>query len=423
MKYQLYIPFTNNLDYLIRALNSIQQVSDHVTIVNNSGSELGRASGSYMGSEVLNMSPAPLSFAQIMNEIRARAIRNRLDAVFFMHGDGEVLEGRIQEFVDLVCSIDLRDPSWGMVFSHYDVLCAFNPLALQFTGEWDINIRQYMSDNDYYGRMLKWGFHKYNTPFGKYVFHQGQASSTVKSDAHYRWTTELVRGYEQDYYRRKWGSLPAIGNDAFQYDLPFNGNMAESILHTARSGREYPLLAELFHDGEGNLLELNSGKTQLAQITLLTELLRALKPERVLEIGTNKGMFGLLLKNVCPSVRLFTTFDGHKESGKVPGILGGDWVQFIRGDSRDTVSRLEIGDRPYDFAWVDGGHGEDVASCDIMNMWRLKIPVIALDDCRGMPFVDQVISRTGYREIQNPYWKQDDRGIRIFCWNRRVSCE
>lgn len=389
--FQLFIPFTNNLDTFYKALNSVKEIHQYTTVINNSGEKLILPKGV----EEVKM-PIRLEFVQVMNYIRTRSFE--YDYILFMHSDGEVLPGGVQELTNYV--EQLKDDNWGVVFTHYDVFCAFNPIALKITGEWNVLLTQYFSDNEYYGRLEGLGFKKINTP-GDKVIHNNNASTTMKTDINYSWIVSQRWPIEEKNYKERNLNL-------FRY--------AEFIIEKLKQTSEYSKLTNLFHDAEGNLLEITDTLTAISQILTLASLLRALNPKTILEVGTNKGLFALLVKYILPSEIVLYTHDLHSESAKVVEVLG-SWVKFKQGDSADTLKELNNID--FDFAWIDGGHSEDNLYNDILQTHRLKVKVIALDDCKTMPFTTSVMNKfPEYKEVRNPHYKTDSRGIRIFRYQK-----
>lgn len=386
-KYRLFIPFTNNLETFYKALNSVKEIHKFTTVINNSGLTL------ILPNEVEEIkTPVRLEFTQVMNYIRSRSYE--YDYILFMHSDGEVLSGGVQELTTYV--EQLKDNNWGVVFTHYDVFCAFNPIALKITGEWNILLTQYFSDNEYYDRLEELGFKRINIP-GDKVIHNNNASTTMKTNLNYSWIVSQRWPIEEKTYK----------------DRELNGyRYAGFIIERLRKTPEYSKLINLFHDAEGNLLEITDTFTATSQILTLTSLLRALNPKTILEIGTNKGLFALLVKYILPDNVTLYTHDIHSESKGVVDVLG-SWIKFKQGDSTDTLKELNNID--FDFAWIDGGHFEKDLYNDVYHAHRLKTKVIALDDCKTMPFTDSIMSQfKEYKEVINPYYKIDSRGIRIF---------
>jgi len=151
----------------------------------------------------------------------------------------------------------------------------------------------------------------------------------------------------------------------------------------------YPKLCKVHESPEGNTLEIVDEETCYAQVNFhLTNLLYCSsslgldQPIRVLEIGTNKGMFGLLLLYLQTSSSLkfqLTTIDPNVQSVEAVALLeeAGLDCQFICGDSRMVVPILS---EEFDYAWIDGNHQTEFALKDIQNCSAKKIPVLAIDD-------------------------------------------
>ena len=184
---------------------------------------------------------------------------------------------------------------------------------------------------------------------------------------------------------------------------------------------------------EGNLLELTDANTCTIQVETIAKYLRpatrrcynqwegSITAEsrpllRVVETGTNKGMFGLLLHSLIPHQFHLTTYGDEQASAEAVRLLAADGVQaqFVHGNSVETFTK---DNDPYDFAWIDGGHDYDVAVSDLQHAMELGIPYILVDDAK-LHSVDAAISTAlnshpTYRRTQNPLWDLDPRGIAI----------
>lgn len=206
MKYLVGIPYVNRLDLLYRALLSLGWLRKNALILNNSGADLE------VGMDLIVQWPTvPLSFSQSMNFFQRIAKHD--DILIIMHSDAEAVGDTAQRLLDLAW---LQAGKWGVLFTNYDALAAFNMKAVAEVGEWDTNLPQYFSDNDYYRRMRLAGWECRDT--GLPVKHE--ASSTIKADPKLAFINRVTFNLYREYYRAKWGGLD---DEPGQWTKPWNG--------------------------------------------------------------------------------------------------------------------------------------------------------------------------------------------------------
>ena len=194
------------------------------------------------------------------------------------------------------------------------------------------------------------------------------------------------------------------------------------FLDYLRSTECYKQLCEVHDSNEGNTLEIVSDRTAEAQIEFHRwawgHVLRD-QPDatEVLEIGHNKGMFGLLLSTIRPYAGL-TAIDVNPAAETAARILTETAlidVEFHLGDSNQVLAEEIGGD--FDYAWVDGNHETAYALSDLMHCDRLAIPYVAVDDTAYESValsVAQWQDKTSYTEIPNPFIADDDRKARLY---------
>ncbi len=189
------------------------------------------------------------------------------------------------------------------------------------------------------------------------------------------------------------------------------------LLDYIRTLPAYTKLINVHKTGEGNLLELTDTSTVEAQISFFIWALSKARVLSVLEIGTNKGLFGLLLSILRPNVDL-TTIDINPDSILAADILNSEvdlsYVYFFCGDSTKILPNIHD---VYDFAWVDGNHNYEYALSDLRHCARLSIPYIAIDDTNMKSVaqaVETFLAEGVYKEIENPFISRDSRKARLF---------
>lgn len=206
----IFIPVVNRLDLLKKAIDSIPLSDDwQVEVINNTGSPLpyGICAGECNPS-------MPLTAAQTLNWMQHLA-RNHFDApfYFFMHNDTEAGEGTIAKLFEMARSKEINGDKWGVIFTLYDTLAAFNTDAFEAVGPWDTTFTQYFVDNDMYRRLRLAGYELAESHLP--VTHVG--SQTIKSDEQLEFINSVTFHMYQGYYAKKWGGTP--GNET--YKTPF----------------------------------------------------------------------------------------------------------------------------------------------------------------------------------------------------------
>ena len=169
---------------------------------------------------------------------------------------------------------------------------------------------------------------------------------------------------------------------------------------------------------EGTLFEHHSDTSTLAQLTTLVDHIRAIKPKKVIEIGTAKSYFGFLLSQNCNPGTELLTFGIDANSATGVDILNKQQdklkVTFVKGNSNLTVSDDHF--KGADMAWIDGGHQYATAMSDIGHAMAAGVTVILVDDVRHMKSVmdavnDSVKKYQEYTMQLSATYAQDSRGI------------
>jgi len=216
MKKFIFIPVVSNMNLLEKAVHSVNpNIYDEYIIFNNSGGEIPESV--YLGTPFATLIPdQPKSFTETQNFMREYAIKNNFDYYSFMHNDGEVHNDTDSKLVNFVENLN---EDWGVVFTLYDVLCAFNTRAVEHIGEWGdeewpTQKSGYYLDCDYYRRLSKSGYPQFTIP-EHHITHT--ASNTIKNPEELKiW--EDQRSAVVAHYIKKWGGV----NGAEIYDHPFN---------------------------------------------------------------------------------------------------------------------------------------------------------------------------------------------------------
>ena len=203
MKWRLFIPFVNRRDLLERALQSTS--TPEVTVVDNSEHRELYADDNFRSRYQVLCPPVPLSFSQTMNYITGIAEDLGLDTYLFMHNDAEVVGDGFRRFLSLIAKL----PSdWGVAFTNYDYLAAFNMVAVKQVGFWDwVRFPHYYADTDYYHRVRLAGFETIWVDDVD-VIHHNDGSNTIKADSIRGHVENMLAETYRKIYVSKWGGRP-----------------------------------------------------------------------------------------------------------------------------------------------------------------------------------------------------------------------
>lgn len=211
---------------------------------------------------------------------------------------------------------------------------------------------------------------------------------------------------------------PTLTATATRAGQEVKDNPDEFDILRIKSTEVYRMLISCDNRTEGNILENTDTATMRNQVNGLKWFLKQARPDVVLETGTNKGLFGLLVSELTNARKLYT-FDIDARSSKTAKILSENTdldVSFILGNSKTTLSSFSPNES-IQFAWIDGGHSYDVCLSDLNNCSRLNIKYIAVDDTSSQPVHDacrmfQELNKQ-YICIESPYTERT-RTIKFF---------
>lgn len=185
------IPYVNRMDLLERAIACVP-ATEPIVVLNNSGSAITPPRAEVITPLV------PLTFTQTMNAYQAIAIERAVPFWLFMHNDATASP---EDFARLIALAESSE-KWGVIFTNYDALAAFNVAACANCGPWDQNFTQYFADNDYYRRMKLKGYEEINMDDTTV---QHMPSQTLHADWVRKKANEFFFPAANAYYRSKWG--------------------------------------------------------------------------------------------------------------------------------------------------------------------------------------------------------------------------
>ncbi len=205
----VFIPYRNRPDLLEKAVASVpRRMTTEPIVLNNSGHPID------IRATVIEP-PVPLSFTQTQNFMLKLAKERRWPFYMWMHCDAEAGPDTVDQLYKMAMSQCLSNPKWAVIYTHYDIFCAYSTAAFDAVGGYDTNFFDYASDCDVYRRLRLAGYELLES--GLPVKHEG--SATLKSDAFENFRVGVQVDYRTHYYTAKWG-----GNTGEEkYMQPWNG--------------------------------------------------------------------------------------------------------------------------------------------------------------------------------------------------------
>ncbi len=206
-----YVFYVNRPDLLARSVCSFPELSDDLTIVDNSAVNVP--------STVFGKAfkpPVPLSYTQSMNWMLKDATERGKDFIIHFHSDATSSNSKaVLELLDYCRRMKAEGRRWGCLWTFYDILWAVNPLAMNDIGGWDTNFKDYFCDQDVRRRLNLAGWETIDTNI-QGINHEG--SATINSDPKLQFLNGQTFPLYSDYYAKKWGGAP--GHE--RYQVPFN---------------------------------------------------------------------------------------------------------------------------------------------------------------------------------------------------------
>lgn len=175
-----YIPYVNSYDLLEKAYQSSKHYK-YTTIIDNRERNKNEPSPRNLSGvgRIMEM-PTHQSTAQIMNIMTYDTTSMNLKYFTWQHCDAHFnprVFDKFKEFVDTRKGTD-----WGIIYTYYDTLAAYNVEAINAVGGWDsLRFPWYFLDNDIAYRLHKAGFKMVQAPDNGHIFHEH--SSTIRRDS------------------------------------------------------------------------------------------------------------------------------------------------------------------------------------------------------------------------------------------------
>jgi predicted O-methyltransferase YrrM len=426
MKKFIFIPVVNRFDLLEKAVRGIKlDLYDEYIIFNNSEQTIPEEV--YSGTQFRVLNPERrMTFTETQNAMRQYAIDNNFDFYSFMHNDGEVHD---DTDVALVKYAESLTENWGVIFTNYDVLCAFNTKAFEHIGvwgdkDWPSQQNGYLLDNDYYRRVRSNGYvikeiterEVTYVPADRVggVSHFG--SATLKDpNEQSLWDSQVKSVY--DHYFKKWGGESGQEKYTHPYDIDpkdkinfpnwFDEIKAstnfENILreYNGKDGLEFLEIGSFTGDSAVYMLE-NILTSDSAKITCVDTWAGSLEHAGELQ---EQFKMGEVEKRFDERMQPF--------SNKV-----------LKHKATSTEFLINNRDKSYDFIYIDGDHTANTVLSDAVLSWDLlKVGgVMAFDDYEWThPDGDGYAPRLAidsFLNVHKPYLEEINRGWQL--WVRKI---
>lgn len=203
MKYIHGIIVVNRPDLLKLAVHGSRSLWPQAFILDNSPD--GWIGKRHRGPIPVMRPSVPLSCAQSMNFLQRLAREKRADVFGYQHNDAEPSDAAVRQSMTVVRETVASGRKWATVFTHYDIISAYNVRAVADIGEWDVHFPQpnYHIDADWFHRARLKGYELIES--GAQVTHHCGSSSTIRSDAHLSRLNGVKFPMNEIYYAHKWG--------------------------------------------------------------------------------------------------------------------------------------------------------------------------------------------------------------------------
>jgi hypothetical protein len=226
MKFLIGIPYVTGPEFTEKALASLQGYHTNVVICDCSEAPAPSAPRPRLISDAWEVDRpiVPYNFTQTMNYFQQLAIRREADFLLYMHNDAEAGRGTVEKLLFQAEERLSKGQKWGVLFTNYDALAAFNVKMFAEVGPWDARIFPfpYYADNDYYRRVNLAGYELVDTNLP--CLHHG--SHSLKISPRYRFLNDATFRVQRDLFVRKWGADP--NEPEKLWNVPFNGELPEA---------------------------------------------------------------------------------------------------------------------------------------------------------------------------------------------------
>lgn len=193
-----FIPYVNRMDLLKKAVASVTELWRNTIVIDNRNDLTQPDPRQEFDPIVDVMTPqVPLTTAQTMNLMLQMA--GNKDFFTWMHTDAEAVDGAGGKLVELACNLQTK---WGIVYTNYDAMAAYNVKALKEVGGWDwLRFPFYFLDNDIAEKVTRAGYTIEESKLP--VIHH--KSATIESDRERKWVNDMTFHSCKIMFSVKWG--------------------------------------------------------------------------------------------------------------------------------------------------------------------------------------------------------------------------
>lgn len=427
MKKFIFIPVVNRFDLLEKAIRGIKlDLYDEYIIFNNSEIEIPEEV--YSGTQFRVWQPERrMTFTETQNAMRQYAIDNQFDFYSFMHNDGEVHD---DTDVALVKFAETCTDNWGVIFTNYDVLCAFNTKAVEEIGvwgdeEWPPQQNGYLLDNDYYRRVRSSGYiikeiterEVTYVPADRVggVSHFG--SATLREPQEQKlWDSQVGKVY--DHYVKKWGGEPGQEKYTNAYNIDPNAKIEfPNWFDGIKASTNFENMLSDYRS-KPNIKFLEIGSFTGDSAVYMLENILSSNGATLTCVDTWAGS----LEHAGELQEQFTMGEVEKRfDERVSGFTS----KVVKVKSTSTEFLLNNRDIQYDFIYIDGDHTANTVISDAVLSWDLlKVGgIMAFDDYEWThPDGNQYAPRVAidsFLNVYKPYLEELNRGWQI--WVKKIK--
>jgi hypothetical protein len=206
LKRFIFCPVVNNFHLLEKAIQGVPpNLFDEYFIFNNSGGSIPINTGHW---KVINEQRK--TFMETQNIMRDYAINNGYDWYSFMHNDAEITDDTAVRLVNTADSLCCDDKDWSVIFTYYDVFCAYSTKCVTEIGQWgdsEWSKKQqsgYYLDEDYYKRMRLTHYNVYQLT-NTNVLHNEPSNTIQIAEERQAW--DNIHAEVKKHYDDKWKNI------------------------------------------------------------------------------------------------------------------------------------------------------------------------------------------------------------------------
>ena len=213
-----YIPYVNSPELLIKSYESARFYND-VIILDNRGVFSKQEDPRkfirplHRGHKIRKLDIS-LTTAQIMNYMLIDSFKRGDKFFTWQHGDVEYSPDVFLDFRWYVMNLVSTD--WGIIYTHHDLLAAYNVEALMSINGWDaLSFPYYFLDNDIAARLHKAGYKMVIYQTSSEITHH--SSATINSDRYRKYVNDLIFPTSKHLNQLKHGDYQPVHIGANEY--------------------------------------------------------------------------------------------------------------------------------------------------------------------------------------------------------------